>query len=812
MIKSSFRLPLLGLAVLIAAGLLLAASGRWRGLFISRGTTEPVFISRSGGAGAEAQPAPAGPSFTSGPTVVTTTATSYDAIVCPVQSAQRADKPIRPELEVEAEELRAMTPFEDAAAQPAKGPSFAGPNMPAPGQNFDGLSYVPFGAGFPPDTNGDVGPNHYIQTVNTSIGIYSKTGTQLCAFGFDDLFGSILVTPSGTPCDANNNGDPVVLYDAAADRWVITDFAWTNNDSGPYYECIAASKTSDPVTGGWWLYALRADDATHNWLNDYPKLGVWPDGIYMAANMYDCVNNCGAGTNYQGSRAWALNRAELYSGGPMRAIVFDVNLNAFTLLPSNLRGAAPPAGRPNFFVANDFTIFALDIFKFHVDWTTPSLSSFTGPFQVPVATYSNPPFTIPTLDGNNLDSLGTRLMMQNQYQNRAGAESLWLSHTVGKSAPNIAGLRWYQLDISGGNIPSSPLQQSTFRPDSKHRWIPSLAVDRDGNMAIGYSVSSDTQNPAIQYTGRLASDPLNTLSTSEGLLIAGGGAQAHNCGGTCERWGDYAAMTIDPVDGCTFWFTTEYYATTGLVSDNWHTRIGSFKYPGCGAVLSETVYLPVVLRNEPPTFQTLTQESFEGAFPSAGWSASQPVGLNQYFWGARDCRALTGNRSAWAMGGGSVGSSLGCGSNYIDSASSWMVYGPFSLAGATAADLNLSLFLNTVPTLGNDRTCWGASIDAVHYNVNCVSGSSGGAFIPRTLDLGNVPIIGSVLGNPSVSVAVVFQSNAGSNLPEGAYVDDIVLRRCVAGPCVGQQSAAAPEISGLVESSDTLTRPDTAQP
>jgi hypothetical protein len=682
--------------------------------------------------------------------------------------------------------------------------------MPAPVQSFDGLNFAANGSGFPPDTNGDVGPAHYIQTINTAVGIYNKTGTQLCAFGFDDLFGAATV-PTGTPCDANNNGDPVVLYDAAADRWVLTDFAWTNNDLGPYYECIAASKTSNPVTGGWWLYALRADDVTHNWLNDYPKLGVWRDGIYMSANMFDCVNDCGSGTAYTGSRAWALNSTDMYSGTVLRAVVFDVNTNAFTMLPSNFRGAAPPAGRPNFFVANDLNLGSpkLNVYQFHVDWTTPTNSTFTGPTQIAVASYASPPDTIPALSGNDLDSLGSRLMVQNQYRTISGTESIWLSHTAGKATPNVAGLRWYQLNVSGGTVNTTPVQQSTFRPDAKHRWMPSLAVDQDGNMAIGYSVSTASQFPAIQYTGRLAGDPLNTLSTAEGLLIAGGGAQTNNCGsGPCERWGDYSAMTVDPTDDCTFWYTTEYYAASG---SDWHTRIGSFKYPSCGNVFTRTVYLPLVLRNQPPppqAWQTLTQEGFEGAFPSAGWSVSDP-GFEEYFWATRNCHAFTGSNSAWAMGGGSSGSGLNCGGNYINDANAWMVYGPFSLADATAAELRVQLWLNS--EYGYDFACLGASTDGNLFHFDCYTGTTQGNFLEEVLNLNQVYNVGSLLGQPSVWIAVWFKSDFSNFGPEGAFVDDVLLHKCVGGACAVQQNAAPPASSAIVQSHMTRSRSDTAQ-
>jgi len=164
------------------------------------------------------------------------------------------------------------------------------------------------------------------------------------------------------------------------------------------------------------------------------------------------------------------------------------------------------------------------------------------------------------------------VMMQNQYANIGGAESLWLSHTVGSSS--IARVRWYQLPVTGGTIASSPSQQSTWGSDTTHRFMPSLAVDKVGDMAVGYSVSSASLNPGISYAGRLVDDPASTLGQGETTMAAGGGSQSYT-----SRWGDYATMTLDP-DGCTFWFTSEIYATTGR---NWNTKIGSFAYPSCTA-------------------------------------------------------------------------------------------------------------------------------------------------------------------------------------------------------------------------------------
>jgi hypothetical protein len=530
----------------------------------------------------------------SGPETMTVTAVSFEGGVRRLAQIRPVALPALPELGV-AESTRAgRVALSDPAVQRARAKSGSppGPNMPNAIQNFAGLDFNTWGAGYPPDTNGDVGPNDYVQAVNTSVGIFSKSGTRLAAFTFNALW---LKAGSGTPCDTNNNGDPVALYDAQADRFIVADFAWANLQGGPYYECIAASKTGDP-TGDWWLYAVRADDDGHKWLNDYPKLGVWPDGIYMSANMFECQDSLCSANTYQGARAWALNRDDLYSGAALRVVRFDAGAGYFTLLPSNIRLSAPGgqspalaegafrfylpailsgqrAAGPNYFVSNDFSCCGLDVFKFHVDWANPAASTFSSPTLVNVAGYNDPP-NVPESGAPDLDSLGGRLMMQNQYRNVGGNESLWIAQTV----DNPTGIRWYQLDVTGSMVATTPVQQGTYKPDSNYRWMPSLAVDKFGNMAVGYSVSSANQHPDIRYAGRLASDPLGTLGQGETTLMSGGGSQTNCFLGTCTRWGDYSAMTVDPVDGCTFWYTTEYYAADG---GDWQTRIGSFRFAGC---------------------------------------------------------------------------------------------------------------------------------------------------------------------------------------------------------------------------------------
>ena len=455
------------------------------------------------------------------------------------------------------------------------------------GTNWQGLDHTNWGAGWPPDPNGDVGPNNYVQTVNSSIGIWDKSGNRLAATTFDGLFAQ---AATGTPCDNSNQGDPVALYDPFGDRWIITDFAWSSFSTGPFYQCMAVSKTGDPVNGGWYFYAWQtASGAT---LPDYPKLGVWPDGIYMSANDFASSGS----QSYQNAQVWAFDRAAMEAGDPnAKGISFSVprtvgGVSVFSLLPSNARAVtgAPPAAAPNYF-ASIYGSYAIRVWKFHVDWSTPSNSTFTGPTNVGIATFNVGPGDVPEKDGNNLDTLSYRLMMQNQYTNIGGRESLWLTHTVGNGGtPNTAQVRWYELPVTGGAI-SSVRQQSTWAPDASNRFMPSLAVDKKGDMAIGYSVSDSSMYPALRYSGRLAGDALNQLTQGESTLVQGLGYQCctFSDGSTNTRWGDYSAMSIDP-DGCTFWYTGEYYDAhpTTKADDDWLTRIGSFTLPGCNSVVA----------------------------------------------------------------------------------------------------------------------------------------------------------------------------------------------------------------------------------
>ena len=495
---------------------------------------------------------------------------------------------VRPELERESVYVKPGAPPSSLPATPRVASA-----MPAPSQNFAGLAFTPWGAGHPPDTVGDVGPNHYVQAVNTSIGIFNKTGTQLAAFTFDTLFNG-----TNLPCDNDNQGDPTVIYDRLANRFIVADFAWAAGalQNGPYYECIAVSQTGDPVAGGWFLYAVRTDDATHPWLADYPKMGHWPDGLYMTANMFDCLTASCSSATFNGVRVWAFDRTDLVAGAAVDQVIVDISASGCatnvdpcyaSLLPSTMTATAPPAGRENLLVSEDQLQYNYEVWKFKPVYGAAG-TTFTGPTNVAQAPY---PFEFPLVPtpGNSLDSLSDRMMMQNQYTNIGGVESLWVNHTVetASGAPVLYGIQWAQLGVTGGTVAPAPVQQQTYAnvgADAQNRWMGSLAVDKNGNMALGYSVANANNRPDIRYSGRLVGDPASTLAQGEAELVNGTGTQLGSCGGTCTRWGDYSAMALDP-DNCTFWYTTEHYNVDGL---DWQTRIGSFRYPNANCSQTPT--------------------------------------------------------------------------------------------------------------------------------------------------------------------------------------------------------------------------------
>jgi len=477
----------------------------------------------------------------------------------PARQAGRQDKQEKKRKEIPAG--HAVNDRDDGALQAAPGPLLG----TTPLLNFAGVGEGDYGFTdqyAPPDTNGAVGQTQYVQWVNVNFAVFNKaTG----ALVYGPAAGNTLWTGFGGDCETTNDGDPIVQYDKVANRWIMTQFAVS---AQPYLQCVAVSQTPDAL-GAYNRYAF----AYANAFNDYPKLGVWPDGYYITYNIFT------NGQTFAGSRVCAFDSAAMIAGAAATQQCFQLSSSFGGLLPSDVDGAAPPAGSPAFFL--NFGSNSLRLWKMQTDWATPANTTLTGPTTIPVTSFS-----AACSGGGNcipqpgtsqkLDSLADRLMYRLAYRNFGTHESLVVNHSVnagGKGKRNsITGVRWYEIRNPNGT--PAVFQQGTFAPDATSRWMGSIAMDKQGNIALGYSASSSSVFPGIRYTGRLATDPLGTMG-SENLILSGGGSQLPNL----ARWGDYSSMVVDPSDDCTFWFTTEYLKTSGTF--NWSTRIASFKFPGC---------------------------------------------------------------------------------------------------------------------------------------------------------------------------------------------------------------------------------------
>ncbi len=433
------------------------------------------------------------------------------------------------------------------------------PFTPVVGTSFEGLGAGQYGfsiTGAPPDTNGAVGATQYVQWVNTSFAVFNKTTGALVA---GPTAGNTLWSGFGGGCQSNNDGDPIVLYDKQAQRWIFSQFSVSTT---PYLQCLAVSTSSD-ATGTYNRYSFQYGN-----FDDYPKMGIWADGYYETFNMFN-------GNTFVGADACAYNRAAMLAGQAATQVCFQQGSSVGGLLPSDLDGnTPPPTGSPNYMLF--YGTNTLNLYKFHVDFATPANSTFTGPTVINVAAFNplcNGGTCVPQPGTTQqLDSLADRLMYRLAYRNFGTHESLVVNHAV--SVSSGGGIRWYEIQNPSGT--PALAQQGTFAPDSNYRWMGSIATDQAGDMAVGYSVSNGSSIfPSIAYTGRVSTDPAGTMQ-AEVNLVSGTGSQTTGL----SRWGDYSAMQVDPVDDCTFWYTQEYIKTNGTF--NWNTRIANFKFPGCG--------------------------------------------------------------------------------------------------------------------------------------------------------------------------------------------------------------------------------------
>ncbi len=574
-----------------------------------------IFVALVSAVPARAQGAPA----QSAPSNLTVTYPTGFAVSIPVsQISQPALPTVQTIIPLRPRPLAsggALAPsVQDQALQTAPGGALEledeGGNPRFPGVSANGYA--------PPDPNLAVGPNHIVQMVNVQIAVYSKSGTIFA--GYPKPIGSIF-SALGGGC-TGNFGDPIVQYDKAADRWLISQLG---SFSAPFSECIAVSRTNDP-TGAYNLYAYSFGTN----LNDYPKFGVWPtatNSAYLAT-----YNLFAGGGPFVGSALCAYDRAAMLSGAASPASTCHTIANDASYLPSDLDGSTlPPAGLPGVFLTLE-TLSSMRYYQLSPNFSNPASSTLSGPIDIAVASFNEAcggGTCIPQSGtSQQLDSLGDRLMYRLGYRNFGDHEALVVNHSV--AAGSSVGVRWYELrrPLTGA---FTLYQQGTFAPDSTYRWMGSAAMDHAGDIAIGYSASSNSLFPAIRYTGRIPTDAQGTMR-AEISLLEGTGSQTGN---NLSRWGDYTALRIDPSDDCTFWYTNEYIPSNG--SYNWATFIGSFKFANCDApptpdfsVSASPASQPVVQGSQ--TSYTVTVAASGGFTGSVSLGASQlPSGATATF-------------------------------------------------------------------------------------------------------------------------------------------------------------------------------------
>jgi hypothetical protein len=422
---------------------------------------------------------------------------------------------------------------------------------------------------YPPDANGAIGPNHYFQVVNTTYAIYDKSTNAIVAgpSALNSIFNSSL------PGAGYNDGDPIVLWDEQANRWFYAEFSLSGSND---YMLIAVSTTADP-TGTWYSWSFDVADVP-----DYMKFGIWQDGYYMATN------------TSTGNDVYVFERAKMIAGDPSPKMIGFDNPNRPTtfdgfhcIMPLDNDGAWAPTGTPGLFItiADDGqsnSADALYIYQLTANWTTPANSTFSRTQVLNVNAFSGN-FTsnwnniVQPGTTQRLDGISTILMFRAQYRNFNGTQKIVCNHTIAESSTESA-IRWYELENTGAGW--SIAQQGTYNPDTKSRWNASIAMNSLGQIGMGYSISDGTSTyPGIRYCGQTSNAPSGIMDIAETTIWTGAYSQ-----NSYNRWGDYAGMDVDPTDGTTFWFTSEYMgsATHG-------TRIASFSIDETPTCTSPTV-------------------------------------------------------------------------------------------------------------------------------------------------------------------------------------------------------------------------------
>jgi hypothetical protein len=476
-------------------------------------------------------------------------------------------------------------------AAPSSGTGFAGNG------NTEGV--------LPPDTNADIGYDSagnawLVQWVNLHYRMWERLNGQTTWTTKLTAAGNTVFSSLGNLCSSTNDGDPTVTYDRLANRWVLSQFAFQTNwltgaPVAPYGQCVAVSQTGDP-TGGYNLYSWDVGSfGGSSYFPDYPKLGVWPDGYYLTFN-YFSGNNL---STFNGAGIVILDRNAMLAGqsaqanasGPMGSTVSS-------LLPVTVDDSTAPApGTPASLTAVDTnsTAGGSALQWWHVSgvtWGSGINANLTRLADIPVPTYSwnlcNQSRNCIPQPGTSvgLDAVSDRLLYRAGYRTVGGTTHVVLNHTVNVGTGTHAAIRWY--DVVNPSSTPTVAQSGTYSPTAENRWLGSAAMDSAGDLAVGYSVSSGSMYPSLRYAGRAPGDAVGTLG-SETTLKAGAGSQTS----TYNRWGDYSSLVVDPVDGCTFWYTNEYFTSTS--DSSWSTWIGSFAFPGCGVTPTQPPAAPTGL-------------------------------------------------------------------------------------------------------------------------------------------------------------------------------------------------------------------------
>lgn len=419
----------------------------------------------------------------------------------------------------------------------------------ATGVNFNGLN-----GGNPPDPSGAIGPNHYVQAVNSSFRVYNRNGT-----GATSPKGLNTLWPG-----SSNDGDPIVLYDRFADRWVITQFQINNNGV-----LFAVSTTPDP-TGTYNTYSY-----TFQHFPDYLKFSIWTDGYYMTSNTGGNNGKNVAVFNRDSMLVGAANADMIVMNLPPAATHYGFR----SVLPADADGTLPPYGTPNymFYFQDDAWGGAsqdeIKILKMSVDWDTPSNSTishhqslspspFNSTFQTSWDDIEQPGTT------QRIDALASFFNYRAQYLRWGNYNTVMLCNVVDVNNQDKGGIRWYELRQDDATDQFVIHQEGTYAPnDGDSRFLGSIAMDMEGHIGMGYSISGPNTFPSLGYTGRYWWDSPGEMTIQETVAVSGTGSKT---GG--NRFGDYAHLSLDPNDGTTYWYTGQYMS----FNNSRRTRIFSF--------------------------------------------------------------------------------------------------------------------------------------------------------------------------------------------------------------------------------------------